>query len=293
MTQRIEIIAPASGAVNKKEIIEILARLEKFGFSVSVPEDLISNEEPFFSNNNLYRANHLVSALKDKSIDIIWCLRGGSGSSCLINELDKHQFHQEKIIIGYSDITYLHLYFYKKYGWKTMHGAVLFEMLNKEKDEQNILRIVDVLNNKKINNTIELKPANQHATGVKEPITAPVIGGNLCVLQTSLATEIQINPKEKILFLEEVDECAYALARALEHFKQANIFHQCKAVVLGSFIGRLDKKGNDHTSYVLQKFAQELPLPIFQTDKIGHGKYNSPILLGKTYRIENHSLFLD
>lgn len=87
-----------------------------------ISDDIYSNEDPFYSNTDEYRANDLISALLDPNVKIIWCVRGGTGSIRLIPYLEQRlpATLAHKIFIGYSDITVLHLYFQYKYGWQTM-----------------------------------------------------------------------------------------------------------------------------------------------------------------------------
>lgn len=105
----------------------------------NISDDIYSNEDPFYSNTDEYRANDLISALLDDNVRIIWCVRGGTGAIRLVPYLEAKLPAQldHKILIGYSDITVLHLYFQYKYGWQTIQVRKISKFRQKVKTRTN------------------------------------------------------------------------------------------------------------------------------------------------------------
>ena len=241
----------------------------------------------FLSNSDEYRFNTLYSELysHDKNT-IIWELRGGYGSARLIDKLLKLQKPlEEKIFIGYSDITALHLFLSQHWGWKTIHGSVLSEFLKYDKDPGNLLKIANIILKKDTTLKIsELKPMNKLAEDVSN-ITGKLTGGNLTIVQTSLGTPWQIETKDKILFLEDIGEKSFRIDRSLNHMKQAGIFNEVEAIVFGEFTN-----SDEYINDTLKQFALSINVPIYKTNKFGHGYSNYPLVYNADAVIELDSL---
>lgn len=96
--------------------------VESLGLVADISENIYSDEDAFYANTDEFRANDLISAVLDEKVKIIWCVRGGTGSIRLVPYLEEKlpSKVEHKILIGYSDITVLHLYFEYKYGWQTI-----------------------------------------------------------------------------------------------------------------------------------------------------------------------------
>jgi muramoyltetrapeptide carboxypeptidase len=67
-------------------------------------------------------------------------------------------------------------------------------------------------------------------------VEAPLVGGNLKLLQASIGTPWQVDPRGAILFLEEVSEAPYALDRALVHLREAGLLEGVRGVALGQLV---------------------------------------------------------
>ena len=228
----------------------------------------------------------LIEALNNDNFDIIWSLRGGYGSAQIIDDLlNSPKPKKEKIFIGYSDVTALHLFFTQEWGWKTIHGAVLKEIFESDKDTKNLNSIAELLKSGKKDFSLkDLEPLNKAAIE-KSDIAGLVTGGNLTILETSLGTKWQINAKNKILFIEDVGVHHYQIDRSLLHLKQSGVLDEVKAIIFGSF----DKKEESSYLSFLKKKASEYNIPIFKTNKIGHGKKNYPIIYNSTGTINKDS----
>jgi len=263
-SRTIRLIAPASAC--NPEIIEQLKTTTHL--KIDVPDNLIEKSIIFHANSDENRFLQLKNALEDKSSNtIIWTLRGGYGSARLIDYLSQcPKPKTEKIFIGSSDITALHLFLSQQWGWRTIHGAGLASLLNPNQDPQNFERI-----------------ATTAASKIKK-ISGCITGGNLATLQTNIGTPWQIQTAGKILFLEEVGEKGYRIDRALNHLKQAGLLKDVHSIILGQFIAS-DASDNSDAPLIaetiriaIERFATDTQIPVFKNDQFGHGPTNYPIV---------------
>ena len=201
----VDIIAPSSSVPTEnfseyyKKATDIL---NKIGLVARIPSDLIDLEKDPFSAHDLnYRSNHLINCLKDSTSKAIWAIRGGYGAAKLIPFLDKlEEPIQPKLLLGFSDITALHLFVNKKWHWASMHSPVINQLIVNPKFADELAPILFGQQQQIIYN--QLVPLNAAA---KQSITieAEISGGNLSLVQTSLATIWQIDADDKIIFLED------------------------------------------------------------------------------------------
>ncbi len=279
----ISVVAPASGVDAK-----VLANLRKLPrVALKVPECCFTNSSktPFHSNSDELRYQCLVDAINDPSTDVIWSLRGGYGSAKLIAKLKTlPKPAKEKIFIGYSDITALHLFFSQEWGWHTVHGAGIAEIFDDTKARSNFSGLEQIISGKKSAIAIkDLVPMNKYAK-TTVTIKGSLTGGNLSMVQTSLGTSWRIESDGKILFLEDLGMHPYQIDRALHHLKQAGVFDKVHGVIFGSF-SPINKGMESQTLKTLESFARSLKIPVFKSNRFGHQKVNDPIRYNVIYTI--------
>lgn len=238
---------------------------------------------PYNASDDNLRFQNLKNAIYgDKKY--IWASLGGYGSARLFDELKMLKLPKApKILIGYSDITFLHLLF-NQWGWKTIHGAMPVDLLRKDINYKNFSLIGEILSNEKgtlsYNN---IKPLNYKAHNINS-IEGELIGGNLTLLANSLGTKWQLSGKNKIIFIEDIGSKGYATDRYLNQLKQAGIFKEVKAVLFGNLVG-----GDEHNEYALKRFADSVQFPVFYASYFGHGNDNYPLPFGFLSKISMKS----
>ncbi len=282
----VDVIAPSFNVPGVLEEVyaKTKAALESIGLIACIPDDLIDMGKDLFSTNSLeYRANHLVHALTNSQSKAVWALRGGYGAAKLIPFLEAIKPPSNaKLLLGFSDITALHLFLLKKWKWSCLHSPVLNQIItNKELLEP----LKPILFEQKPIHYTQLMPLNKAALA-PNIIEAPITGGNASLVQTSLATSWQIETEDNIIFLEDVGERGYQIDRMLNHFLQAGIFNHAKAVIFGDFSDGSEKDGTNLVPATLRNFAQSLKLPVLSFPFIGHNiNCNLPLPLGIKCRL--------
>lgn len=275
---KINIVAPASGV--SKETLLNLQHINSL--KLNIPDNCFNEKNSLFhSNSDEVRYKCLEKALLDDSTKVIWALRGGYGSAKLIHNLQKlPKPAKEKFFIGFSDITALHIFLTQEWGWKTIHGNGIVEILNLDKDRQNFVKVAKIIAGKEKTITInDLLPLNSEAQHSKL-ITGKLTGGNLTLVENSLGTTWQINAGSRILFLEDVGIKPYQLDRSLYHLEQAGIFKEVNAIIFGCC-----DQDNQEIMNVLNEFAKYMKIPIFKTNRFGHERFNDPIIYHTTTEI--------
>jgi muramoyltetrapeptide carboxypeptidase LdcA involved in peptidoglycan recycling len=281
---RVKIIAPASGHNEAYNIIsEACEWIEQYKeFDVTYNEDIFAETNPpFYSNIRDYRYRDLYEALVDDDVDIIWCFRGGYGSMELIDEKLLALQPQNKILIGFSDITALHFLFAQQYNLISIHGPH-FNKISQHKPEVDY--IVDYLGNKELSYKIS---AYNDVAHFNTSLEGKIIGGNLAIISHIIATELHPDLKDKILLIEDTNEASYAIHRMLTQLQQTNILWGAKAILIGDFIAK-----DQYLDIVLQQFAAVCSLPVFRIHSVGHKATNYPIVFNHPIQINNGNLII-
>jgi muramoyltetrapeptide carboxypeptidase len=271
----INIIAPASAAPVDR-LNNGLEWIHQQGYQAHLPKDLLK-PRLFFASPLENQVRHVKEAFKSDAL-VLWCLRGGYGSARLIPYLEKLKKPvQKKLLIGFSDITALHLYLGQKWGWPTIHGRVLTQMDPKAKRRPDLKMYRQLLDGKIKSLTYSgLVPMND-AAKKSRTVSGPVTGGNLRLLECSIGTGWELEARGKILFLEDVGERGYSVHRMLVHLTQAGLLEGVRAIVLGDFTEGLETDGKDRTREALQAFADESSIPVLRGMPCGHGEKNHPL----------------
>lgn len=279
--KHVRIIAPSSACLEpEKKLKQAVDFLESNNFTVSTEADIFANPPlPFYTNSMEVRFDHLKKALLDPSVDIVWAFRGGYGSAEIAIPAMEINPKNKKIMIGFSDITVLHLLFNQHYKMPSIHGPVLTSLLDKH--PETIDRIKEILSGKK--QTIQLHPQNEAA---KENISGVITGGNLTMLASMIGTKLEPQLDGKILVLEEVNDPGYKIARVFTQLEQAGKIEKMVACILGDFTG-----GDGNVEVALEDFiARHKKLPIYRTSGIGHGPVNIPLVFGRKATIVENVL---
>lgn len=282
----VDVIAPASRCPIS-DVEKIQSFLASWHLKYHISDDLFGSH-PFCSNTDEKRFNQLKYALTNTNSQIIWCVRGGYGSMKLIPLLNQIEPPKEqKIFIGSSDITALHIFLQQQWGWTTIHAPSLYSAALQQVSAESLEILKNLIFQKQ--NPIVYQAIHGLNKSALADITlsAPIIGGNLTLIQSSLSTSWQIDASGKILFIEEVNERGYRIDRALEQLKQANIFKSAEAILFGDFLGGEEPDGKSLVQDALSAFADTSEIPVLQIQGIGHGFINNPLILGK--KVELHT----
>ena len=270
----VDLVAPAS-RFDQGRLERLSKLLADWGLKLNIPADIFG-DDILCANSDAKRFELLKDALYNSASKAIICGRGGYGSMRLIPLLATLKPPTTvKLFIGMSDITALHIFFQQQWGWATLHAAPIPGVFADSSIE--LVRQI-VLGEKTKVVFDQLTPLNK-AAQYSQTIDSVVVGGNLTLIETGLGTLWQLNPDNKILFLEETGERAYKVDRKLEHLRQAGLLNKVKAIIFGDFTKGEEPNGTSLIEPVLRRFAESLTVPVLQQAGIGHDPHNDPLPL--------------
>jgi muramoyltetrapeptide carboxypeptidase len=218
---------------------------------------------------------------------VVWAIRGGRGSSSIFAEgIDQFRnfVKAPKLFIGFSDITAIHLYINTVLGWPSLHWGYL-----KEGREKIIFDEIAALLKGEIKELhYKLTPVNASAKQVKIIDDTYIIGGNASLIQRSIGTDTMPDTKDKILFMEDVEEAPTRINELFTHFDRAGLFKKPKAIILGDFISDLDETDKEGYRILEEMFAKQMDqrsIPVFHSGEFGHILTNKPLFLNTPTKI--------
>lgn len=245
------------------------------------------------------RAKDINEAFLSPDIRGIFCLKGGTGSTRLLPLLDYEAIGKNpKVFLGYSDITALHVAFNRICKMITYHGPMgisdVFDL------QQNGGEFEPYTYNLLKKNLFETEPLGeiQNPSGEKIGILhggidqGRLIGGNLSLVSYTLGSKYEINPKGKILFLEDVDEPVYKIDNMLMSLKLSGKLAEARGIILGTFSRcnpeeKTSYKGRDlELLEVFKEILLPLQKPIIFNFRAGHNHPNITFPLGAKVKLD-------
>jgi len=189
----------------------------------------------YFAGKDDVRAKDLNDAFADRSIKGIFCLRGGYGSTRILNKIDFDLIKANpKIFVGYSDITSLHTAITQRCGFMTFH-APMPNTRYRNFDEYTLNYFKSNLFSDKPLGEVFNPEGEEIKTIVSGVCEGQITGGNLCLIHNTLSSPYEINTKGKILLIEEIAEMPYRLDRVFNALALAGKFEDCAGIILGTF----------------------------------------------------------
>src|SRR5258706_1004627 len=234
------LIAPG-GIVNDGLIQKCIANLESQQFVVKTGRN-IRAAHGGYAGTVQQRLADLHEMFADREVAAIWAARGGSGTLALLAHIDYGLVRKHpKILVGFSDITALHLAMLRHAGLVTFHGPTGSSTFS----EFSVSQMLGVLMEPAATRVLPMAEENRakgaefaqfkarvFSEGVAEGRLA---GGNLSIACALVGTPYAIRPGANLLFLEDVGEAPYRIDRMFTQLGLAGISTQAKGIVMGVF----------------------------------------------------------
>jgi len=270
----VSVLSPASHT-NSNAWEKGIEVLEKWGLRVNRGEHYLSQHFGF-GGTDAERLTDLQKALDNPEIKAIFPIRGGYGTSRLLDEIDFSLFLQNpKWIVGFSDITALLMHI-DTLGVAGIHGPMPNNFCQKG-GEFSLQALNEVLFNGHANYT-----CNPHPSNILGEVQGELIGGNLSLLTHLMGSKSFSKPDRKILVIEEIGERLYHVDRMLVQLKRSGYFEGLVGMIIGGFTDC------NEAPLTIGKSAQELILehtedyhfPIAFDFPLGHVPTNQPVVFG-------------
>jgi muramoyltetrapeptide carboxypeptidase len=234
----------------------------------------------YLAGSDKNRAADVNTMFADSQVKAIFAVRGGWGCARILPFLDWNVIRANpKMLLGYSDITALHMAIAAKApGTISLHGpnaSSAWGKLSVDSFKAIAFDGATPLYSNPIateDRLIQRKWRTQILQGGKAQ--GKLLGGNLTVLTALVGTPYIPDFTGAILFIEDIGEAEYRIDRMLTQLGEAGILGKLTGVVFGQCT---DCVAKDSVSYggftlnaVLQQHLGSLGIPAFQGAFIGH-----------------------
>jgi len=266
----IGIVAPAS-PFDKNKFYKGLNVIESLGFKIFLPEGLFK-KHGYLAGSDSHRASVFNNLFADKTVDAIFCARGGFGSLKILPLIDYETVRRNpKIFVGFSDISAVLSVIYNECGLIVFHGPVVTTL--EDADERSIGSVMSAVSSGDVIEMI-FKDGFEIKSGIA---SGKVVGGNLTTLCHLVGTPFEPDFNGNILFIEERGEAPYRIDRMLTQMKMAGCFDGLAGLIICFFesCGSYRK-----ICKIVEEIFSDKDIPVIGGAEAGHGKTNLTIPIG-------------
>ena len=277
------IIAPSSPTFEAGSLKRTLDWLERLGLKYKLGEHTFESYSSYAGSDQA-RLEDFHRFFADKSVQAVMPLRGGAGAVRLLPQIDFDLIRENpKIFTGFSDITGLLIPIYQNANLVTFHGPTLnlmYESLYTFNYWQKALMKTTPIG-------LVTDPAQEDPWGADYPPSRMIIaegkgqgrltGGCLTLIRGLMGTPYEMDTKDKIVFIEDVDEEPHAMDRMLTQLVIAGKFKEARGIIVGDCSGcrphrskRYSLSLNHALENVLRERLGGLGIPVVYGMKIGH-----------------------
>lgn len=271
----IAIVAPAGQIHNTDALKSGVSILKSMGFEVMLPANLWPGKA-YLADTDRNRAREFHKMWGNPEIKALLALRGGFGSLRMLPFLEPDIIKKDnKLLIGFSDITVLHAALQQSNQLITLHGPMLTSLADLSPNSLQRFR-ASLLG--KWDNALEERGVEVLRHG--PPVQGKLLGGNLSTLMSILATPMDCDWSKCILFLEDAGEPLYRLDRMLSQLWHTTKIVQPAGIILGDFsqnsgLDSLEKiRFHEEIWKRVLELTESAQMPVWGNFPIGHGKDN-------------------
>ncbi|MDR2725791.1 MAG: LD-carboxypeptidase [Candidatus Adiutrix sp.] len=261
---------------DRQEFDQALIRLKTWGLKVSVPANIFRRARHLAGSDEC-RLEVMEELMADPAVGGLWAVRGGSGCQRLLPNLaSRWAAWPPKPILGFSDLTALHLARLRAAGVIGWHGPMVAALgrAGARLEGASLAALKAALFSQARAGGWGFSPRDVLRPGLAR---GPLLGGNLCVLIHLLESSWLPEAAGAILLVEEVDEAPFRLDRLLTTLRQSRLW----GVLGGLVFGRFTRCGSPAAvRALLRETAEAFPGPVLMNAPFGHGRFNRAFPLG-------------
>jgi len=277
----VALVSPASATFNSVDLQIAKESLEALGFKVRAGEHMLERHG-YLAGDDKARADDINKAFADRSVGAVHAIRGGWGSARVLPYLDYETIRRNpKVLLGYSDITALHMAINGKTGLATFHGPIALGRW----DAWSVDYYKRVLmNGEQVTFAPKQGLSDRNSltqTEFRVQTITPgkargrLLGGNLSVLTAIMGSPYLPDFQDAILFCEDVGEDYYRIDRMVTQLKLAGVLEKIKGFVFGGCSECGPGDGNFGALTLEEIFndhIKPLNVPAWQGAMIGHAQ---------------------
>lgn len=273
----IRLVTPSS-PIAPERLDRGIAWLTELGYNVQVAPHALA-EGSYLAGRDEDRLADLRDAFLDPGVDAVCCTRGGYGCARLVQSLDFAELAAtDKLFIGFSDITTLHLGL-NAHGLATAYApmALTFHWAREAWVYESLASLLSGRDS-----IAKSAPAGSSVVGGRA--TGLVTGGCLCLLTDSIGTAYPLDARGRIVVIEDVDEPPHRVDAMLTHLLNAGTLQQAAGIVVGEMTGSDDKVdgtiGGVPWRDIVRERLTPLGIPTVIDFPFGHAKAMLSLPLG-------------
>ena len=279
-------IAAPAGPVEEERLERGVLELEALGFAVRVAEGVL-DRQGFTAGSLEGRLAQLEGLLADPEVAAVVCARGGAGAGRLLTRLDAAILRTyAKPLLGYSDITWLHLAL-GRLRVVSLHGPMAARELADGAEGYDRDSLWHALTGE--GDPFSSPPGSLYALRPGEA-EGVLRGGCLSILAAAAGTPWDLRPEGEptVLFVEDVDEPPYRIDRMLLQLRASGAFEGVRGIVFGEMKGCSPGADADYAlEEVLLEALDGLEIPVAFGLSSGHtSKPHITLPLGVAARLD-------
>jgi len=227
----VRLVSPASWP-EEAWVHESVSILEGWGLRVDVAAHAM-DRHGFCAGRDEDRLADLNDAFSDPEVRAIVATRGGAGAYRIADFLDFDAVRADpKPLVGFSDITHIHLALWHHCRLPSVHGALAGTTA--QASVRQLLMTNDPLTVRRHDGAVSA------AVNVRGRASGPLVGGNLTSVATSVGARLS-GLDGAILFLEDLKHKGLGFVdRLLTQLRQSGSLDGVAGIALGSFEGFRD-----------------------------------------------------
>ena len=293
----IAVVAPASPPQTRSEIEQATAYFESRGHEVVFGPN-VRKVHGYLAGTDEERAADLQWALSEPGIDMVHALEGGYGTArCYpLVDWDAVAAADPRIVCGFSDLTALHLFIQRHAGWVSLYGPSFLRFTRNKGDYQ-----LTPETEEWFHRALRPEPLGKVFEDPEEPYVltlgdgvaeAPLVGGCLTLLCSSIGTPYEVETEGRILIVEDLNTDPYLVDTALNHLRLAGKLDGIAGFAFGTSVNlsyQTLPEGPESTlsiEEILDELIAPLGVPAISNVPFGHGKHLAAMPLGAMARID-------
>lgn len=266
----VAVVAPASN-LKAEYLARGIAELERLGFRVKYREDIL-DKAWYTAGSDQRRAEEVMEAFANPEVNAVWAARGGYGVMRILPLLDETVLRANpKVFVGYSDLTALHLYLYRRFGWVTFHGPMAAKDLAGGEEHYDRKILLTALTQAQPMGDIESPKTEMLHRGSGSSVSGRLLGGCLSLIAAMMGTPDELDTRDSILFLEDTGTRPYAIDRMLQQLRLAGKFEEVRGIVFGEMTDCAQHADQGYSIQdVLAECTADLRVPVMFGLPSGH-----------------------
>jgi muramoyltetrapeptide carboxypeptidase len=289
----IGVAAASSPFEERSEIDRSIRWYEERGYRVKLADGVYARED-YVAGDAKARAHDVNALFADDDVDLVQLLRGGYGASQLLPHLDFDVIAANpKPLVGYSDVTALHVAIRQRTGLVTFYGPGFTGMGSPKRGDWSKERFLRAVTDPEPLGDVPARPDDPYIGSLGSGrATAPLVGGCLWLLRETLATPWELELDGTILFFEDVHCPPWHVDGMLTQLANAGKLQRIKGLVIGEMHKCEEWRQPEpwlrsrSMEDVFEHHLEPLGVPILHNLPLGHGENLCTIPLGVTATVD-------